>query len=188
VTQSFLDFISHFWVFVSRYSDSAIFDLMTQSFFRFRQFFLDFLACSVIFWTCQPFLRVLPVRYSDSAIFALVTQSFFCYNDSVIFGFRQPVFRFLLRAIASRQFLLRWLSYFSSAIFLGRAGCGSARGGAGARGSGTGRAGETTGAGAGAGRRGSGSGVAQGWTRRWLSWSVGLLCLGDGSLVHHPRW
>jgi hypothetical protein len=49
----------------------------------------------------------LPVRYSDSAIFALVTQSFFCYNDSVIFGFRQPAFRFLLRAIASRQFLLR---------------------------------------------------------------------------------
>jgi hypothetical protein len=41
-TQSFLDFVSHFLVFIARYSDSVIFDSMTQSFLDFISYFLKF--------------------------------------------------------------------------------------------------------------------------------------------------
>jgi hypothetical protein len=86
ISTCFLDFVGHFWDFITRYSQSVIFATTNHS------FFLDFIS---YFWDFV-------TRYSDSVIFAIVTQSFFrfhyvflrfrrvqarpfCYSDSIIF-------------------------------------------------------------------------------------------------------
>jgi hypothetical protein len=84
---------------VSRHHASVFYDAgggssgdgLTQSFFKFRQSFLDFVACysdSVIFYYSdtfifrlrQPFLIFRHAYYSDSVIFAIVTRSFFRFR------------------------------------------------------------------------------------------------------------
>jgi hypothetical protein len=77
------------------YNDSVIFDIITQSFFKFCQsFFLKFVTC-----------------YNNSVIFPIPPQPFF-YSDSVIFLLLSDIFLFRPHATVHRHFLPYWFSYF----------------------------------------------------------------------------
>jgi hypothetical protein len=94
MTQSFLNFVSHFWDFVAR---SAIFAIMTQSFFDFISYFWVFVHALSVTQSFFKFCHAL---------------NHFCYNGSVIFW---DVFHTLL---VTRSFFwfrlatLLWVSHF----------------------------------------------------------------------------
>jgi hypothetical protein len=110
-----LQCLSHFLDFVTRYSNSAIFSVMTQSLFRFRQLFFRFhralqwlghflLQCSIIFRFLSVIFWDFITRYSDSAIF--------CCIDSFIFWILSAIFEISSTRYGGSTILLQWLSHF----------------------------------------------------------------------------